>query len=102
MLQLVGDYEWAYSSYGFPPNYLHDEKANYGIRITEEGYLFMFKNGKQIQKQKISKYHGDHGFTTQQDITGKLTVFNTGENILHLSVFPNPSREKINYFYAQN
>ena len=50
----VGDYEWVYSLAEVGDSYAFDTvEDRYGIRIKENSKIFLFKNGKKIEKQKI-------------------------------------------------
>lgn len=48
--EIQGDYEWFYSSNGEAFDVSDDQ---FGIRITKNGYVRLFKNGKLVEGHRI-------------------------------------------------
>lgn len=100
---LVGEYEWSYSTNGDIKN-ASDSGSRYGVRIDEKGYLFTYIDGKKQEKYKISNYFQLHNFQTHSkskiSISGRLEEFEGGQKELIISNFPNETNHVANYFLA--
>lgn len=62
--EIIGKYEWSYSHKTVPTSngntiesyiYSNDEEDKYGIEVTKNGYIYLYKNSKKIDRARIKE-----------------------------------------------